>query len=152
MKVILTKDVSGLGKAGAIVNVSEGYGRNYLIRNGLALPATESALKQAQQLQQARAKKEKRLYTEASELANALNQLTLVFKARVGAKDRLYGSITSADIAEQITERLHTEIDKRKIMLEQPIRELGTHKVTVKLMPNVTAEVTVVVEKEEEGE
>lgn len=148
MKVILAQDVAGLGKTGDVVNVAEGYGRNYLIRRGLAKSMTEGAMKEVELQKQARAKREKRVHSEAEDFAGVLNQLTLVFKAKAGEKDRLYGSITSADIAAQITERTHTELDKRKILLDEPIRELGTHKVPIKLISNVVAEVTVVVEKE----
>lgn len=152
MKVILTQDVKSVGEAGTITNVADGYARNYLIPRGLAKPATEGAQKQVELQQRAAAKREKRLLTEAEDFAEVLNGIELTFTAKTGENDRLYGSITSGDIAEQITERIHTEMDKRKIVLEEPIRELGTRKVLIKLMGDVSAEVTVTVEKEAEEE
>jgi len=150
MKVLLTQDVTSLGNAGTIKDVADGYARNYLIPRGLARRATEGAKKQIELQQKATAKRENRLLAEAEEFAKVLSTLELTFKAKAGESDRLYGSITTGDIATQITERVHTELDKRKIIREEPIRELGTHKVLIKLMGDVTAEVTVVVEKEEE--
>jgi len=148
MKVILTKDVKNLGKAGAIKEVSDGYARNYLLPHGLARIATEGAQRQVELERQAEAKREKRLHSEAEELAQALSKVTLHFAARAGENDRLYGSITSADIAAQLTEKTHTEIDKRKIVLSEPIRSLGAHTVTVRLSGDISAEVKVLVEKE----
>jgi large subunit ribosomal protein L9 len=150
MKVILIKDVKGIGKAGAIKEVSDGYARNYLLPRGLAQIASEAAQKQIELQRKAEARRERRQIDEASEFAQELSKLELHFRARAGENDRLYGSITSADIAEQITAHTHTELDKRKIVLEEPIRSLGQHKVTVRLMPDVSAEVKVVVEKEED--
>ena len=150
MKVILAQKVKGLGEAGTVKEVADGYARNYLIPRGLARPATEGAQKEVEIQKKATAKREKRLLTEAEDFAGELNKLQLTFKAKAGEGDRLYGSITTAEIAEQVTQRLHTELDKRKIVLEEPIRELGTHTVTVKLMGSVTAEVTVIVERVED--
>lgn len=148
MRVILIKDVKGLGKAGTIKEVADGYARNYLIPQGLAQVASESAQKQIELQRKAEARRENRLLTEAEEFARVLSQLELTFTAKAGANDRLYGSITAADIAEQITQRTHTELDKRKVILDAPIRQLGTHKVKIKLLPDIIAEVTVVVKKE----
>lgn len=150
MKVILNKDVKNIGKAGAVKEVNDGYARNYLLPQGLARVATAGAQKQAEQEQIAEAKRENRLHTEAKDLAAALQGMELRFKARAGESDRLYGSITPADIAEKITEKAHTEVDKRKLVLDEPIRSLGVHKVTVRLMGDVHAEVKVIVEKDEE--
>ena len=150
MKVILAQKVKGLGEAGTVKEVADGYARNYLIPRGLARPATEGVQKEVELQKVAAAKREKRLLSEAEDFAQALSKLELTFHAKAGEGDRLYGSITSGDIAEQITERLHTELDKRKIVLEDPIRELGTHKVTIKLVSNVSAEVTVHVERAED--
>jgi len=150
MKVILTQEVKGLGEAGSIKEVADGYARNYLIPRGMARPATEGAQKQIEMEQKAVAKREKRLLGEAEEFAAALSKLELTFQAKAGEGDRLYGSITSGDIAEQIIEKVHTDLDKRKIVLEEPIRELGTHQVAIKLMSSVTAEVTVIVERAED--
>ena len=149
MKVILTKDVKNIGKAGAIKDVNDGYARNYLLPQGLARVATSGAQRQAEVERTAEAKRENRLHTEAKDLAAAIQGMELRFKARAGENDRLYGSITPADIAAKLTERAHTEVDKRKLVLEEPIRSLGLHKVTVRLLGDVQAEVKVIVEKDE---
>lgn len=148
MKVVLRKDVPGLGKAGDIKNVADGYARNYLIPRGLAAVATPGAIKQAEQERVAEVERARRLQQEAKELAQKLSNQTLIFKARAGEEDRLYGSITSADIAEAIQEATGLEVDKRKVLLERPIRQLGEHTVTVKLHGDVVSEVKVIVERE----
>lgn len=149
MKVILTQDVKGIGKAGDEKNVTDGYARNFLFPKGLARHASEGILRQVEQQKKAQAKRQNRLHEEAQEFADVLSDLELVFHAKAGEQDRLYGSITTADIAEQISKRTHTELDKRKIILEEPIRQLGAHRVLVKLHPHVSAEVRVTVHKEE---
>jgi len=149
MKIILTKDVKTIGKAGTIKEVSDGYARNYLLPQGLARIATEGAQKQAELERTTEAKRENRLHTEAKDLAKALQGMEVRFAARAGENDRLYGSITPADIAAKLTEKVHTEVDKRKLVLDEPIRSLGVHKVMVRLMSDVQAEVKVIVEREE---
>lgn len=148
MKVVLRKDVPGLGKAGDIKNVADGYARNYLIPRGLAAVATPGAIKQAEQERVAEVERARRLQEEARELAQKLAAHPLTFKARAGEGDKLYGSITSADIAQAIQEATGLEVDKRKVLLERPIRELGEHTVTVKLHGDVVSQVKVVVEHE----
>jgi len=148
VKVLLTKDVEGLGKAGEIKDVADGYGRNFLIRR-LAILATGGVVKDAQLRIEAEARRQAQEAQVASHLAERLEQTTITFRRKAGEKDRLYGSVTTADIAEEIQRLIGESIDKRKIVLEEPIRELGTHKVTVKLMADVTPQVTVVVEREE---
>lgn len=147
MKVVLLKDVPNVGRSGEIKEVAEGYGRNYLIPRGLAKPATAEAVAEAKQRQQAEARREARIEAEAQELARQINQMQLVFQVRVGEQGRLYGSITSADIAEKLQQQLHREIDKRRIELEEPIRQLGSYKVPVRLAHQHVGRVTVVVEE-----
>jgi len=149
MKIILTRDVPNLGKIGQIKNVADGYARNYLLPQGLAKLATPGALKEVEQLQQAEHKKATRRKAEAQEIANQLANISLTFQARAGENDRLYGSITSADIATKILEMTGQEIDKRKVELDDPIRALGSHQVQIRLAPEVTATVTITVEREE---
>ncbi|MBC7222800.1 MAG: 50S ribosomal protein L9 [Anaerolineae bacterium] len=149
MKVVLRKDVPGLGKAGEIKKVADGYARNYLIPQGLAAVATPGAIKQAELERAAEARRAQRLQQEAQELAQRLASQTLVLKARAGEGDKLYGSITNADIAQAIQEAIGLEVDKRKVLLEHPIRELGEHTVAVKLHSEVVSQVKVVVEREE---
>jgi large subunit ribosomal protein L9 len=147
MQVLLLKNVPGVGSAGEIKKVADGYARNYLFPNKLAVPATEGAVKQAETIKQAAARREAKTLAEAQELAKMLGQTTLTFYAKAGEGDRLFGSITSADIAEKLAEK-QINVDKRKIELPNPIKALGERKVAIKVHPEVTAEVTVVVERE----
>ncbi len=151
MKIILTQDVPELGRMGEMREVADGYARNYLIPKGMAVPATPGAIKQVELKRKAEEKRAARLRLEAQELAQRLGRLTLTFRAKVGESERLYGSITSAHIVEAIQEQTGQAIDKRKVELEHPIRKLGEHQVAIKLMPDVTAQVRVVVEPEDEG-
>lgn len=149
MKVVLTRDVSKLGRAGTVATVSDGYARNYLIPKGLALPAKGGVLKQADSFRAAEARREDRLHQEVTALAERLTGVSVSFKARAGEEGKLYGSVTTAEIAAALTEKIGVEIDKRKIAIEEPLRELGTHQVTVRLTAELTPQVTVVIEREE---
>jgi large subunit ribosomal protein L9 len=150
MDVLLLKDVAGLGKAGEVKSVADGYGRNYLIPKGLATMASPGAVRQAERQAAADARRKDRELTEAQELAQALDGLTVTFQARAGEADRLYGSITKANIAEALEGQVGQEVDRRKIDLEEPLKELGTHAVTVRLAAEAEAKVTVIIEREEE--
>lgn len=149
VKVILIKDVEKLGQAGEVKEVADGYARNFLIPQGLAKLATARTLEQVQQLQKAEARRHRKAEEKAKDLAETLKQMTLTFKVKAGEKDRLYGSITGAEIATALTERLGRTIDKRDLELERPIRELGTYSVPVKIETDFKPEITVVVEREE---
>ncbi|MCS7221939.1 MAG: 50S ribosomal protein L9 [Anaerolineae bacterium] len=149
MEILLLKDVEGLGHAGEIKKVAGGYARNFLIPRGLAVPADAGARKQAEAMREASQRRQQRQLSEAQALAAKLNGLTLRFKVKVGEKDRLYGSITNVDIAEAIEREIGQKVDRRHIELERPIRELGIHKVPVRLMAKIEPVVTVVVEREE---
>lgn len=148
MQVILLKNVKGLGEAGEIKNVSDGYARNYLIPRNLATVATEGAVAQAKELAAMRAKRSEVSRAEAEKLATAYQDLELVFRARAGESGRLYGSITNADIAERLAEHIGEPVDRRKIELDEPIKKLGTSQVRVKLHPGVVMNVKVRVEPE----
>lgn len=148
MEVLLLRDVPGIGSAGQIKRVADGYARNYLLPRKLAVAATSGAVKQAESIKQAAARRDAKTLTEAQELANQLSQTTLTFQAKAGEGDRLFGSITAGDIAEALAADKHIQVDKRKIELPSPIKELGTRQVAIKLHPEVTAQVTVVVGKE----
>ena len=150
MDVLLLKDVEGLGDAGEVRTVADGYGRNYLIPQGLAMMATPGAVKQAQLQAAAEERRKEQEMTEAQELAQALDGLTVTFQARAGESDRLYGSITKANIAEALEEQVGQEVDRRKIELDEPLKELGTHAVTIRLASEAEAKVTVIIEREEE--
>jgi large subunit ribosomal protein L9 len=150
MEVLLLKNVDGLGEAGEIKRVASGYGRNFLIPRGLAVMATSVAIKQAQQGRDLELRRQNKEMQEAQVLAQALDGKRVTFQARAGETDRLYGSITKANIAEALEAMLGHEVDRRKIDLDESIKELGTHAVTIRLAPGAEAKVTVVVEREEE--
>ena len=149
MEVLLTQDVAGLGRAGEIKKVAAGYGRNYLIPRGLAVLTRPDLVRQAEEQRRAAEKKAVRETADARALAQKMAQMTLTFKAKAGEQDKLYGSITSGDIVEELAKQLGREMDRRKVLLEQPLKQLGSHQVAIKLATDVTAELTVVVEREE---
>ncbi len=148
MQVLLLQDVPGVGKAGQVKSVADGYARNYLLPRKLAVSATEGALKQAQSIKDAAARRDAKTLEEAQRLAELLKETTLTFRAKAGEGDRLFGSITAGDIADALASEKRITIDKRKIEMPNPIKELGTRKVDIKIHPEVTAPVTVIVEKE----
>lgn len=149
MDVLLLQDVAQLGKAGDVKHVSDGYARNYLFPKGLAELATPGAVKKAEQIRQASIHRQAKEFSEAQALAQLLDGQTVTFQARAGESDRLYGSITNAHIAEALEEKIGQEVDRRKIDLEEPLKELGTHAVTIRLAAEAEAKVTVVIEREE---
>lgn len=149
MKVLLIQDVAGVGKAGEIKKVADGYGRNYLVPKGLAVLARPGIVRQAEGQRRAGERKASRKTADARALAQQMAQMTLTFKAKAGEQDKLYGSVTSSDIAGELAEQLGRELDRRKVLLEQPIKRLGSHQVAIKLASDITAEVTVVVERQE---
>lgn len=148
MEVLLLKDVRRLGKAGEVKKVADGYARNYLLPRGLATIATDATRKEMAEQAAVAARRVEHQATQAQVQAATLQDVQLVFKAKVGESGRLYGSITSGDIAERLT-ALIGEVDKRKVLLDEPIKELGKTKVDVKLHTNVTITVTVIVQAEE---
>jgi large subunit ribosomal protein L9 len=138
MQIILTQDVTNLGKAGDLVTVRPGYGRNYLVPRGLAVSAT---VHNKNQLEHERRAIEKRVLKEranATEIANRLNGMTLQFERRVGDDEKLFGSVSNRDIGDQL-KRAGIEIDHRNIALDQPIKALGKYEVAVKLSAGVNA-------------
>ena len=151
MKVLLLRDHAKLGKAGTIKNVADGYARNLLIPRGLAVLATEGALKQAQTIRKAEEKRQAQLFAEAQAVANQLTGTTLTFRALAGETGKLYGSITAHDIVEAIQREKGIELDKRKVELREPLRSLGTHTVPIRLATDLAPEVTVVIEPTEEA-
>jgi large subunit ribosomal protein L9 len=145
MKVILTQDVPKLGDAGTIQTVANGYARNYLIPQGLAAIATPGIIKQVEERARAQAKRTAKLEEEMRGLADRVTELRLEIHARVGEQGRLYGSITSADIAERLSAVLGEEIDRRKIEMDAPIREVGEYSIPVRLVGKLVPRVAVVV-------
>jgi len=149
MKVLLLKDVYKLGRAGDIKKVADGYGRNFLLPQGLAVLATSGALKQTDQIRQQAAITRAVLNKELSGVAEILSKLTLTFPAKAGETGKLYGSITPQMIVDAIQEKVGVEIDRRQ-MDSEPIRTLGEHKVNVRLTVDLTPEMTIVVHREGE--
>ena len=138
MKLILTQEVSGLGAPGDVVDVKAGFGRNFLLPQGLATAWTKGGEKQVTQIKRARGKREVRDREHALEIKAALESAPVVISARAGSEGRLFGSITVSEIAAAIT---NTTVDKRKIVLSSPIKLAGKHNIAVRLHPEVVANV-----------
>lgn len=151
MEVILLKDVPRLGRAGELRKVAPGYARNHLVPKGLAVFATEGAVKELEQKQQLEARRGKQLETEAQALAEELEGVTLTIYAKTGEKERLYGSVTSGDITEALEKETGRIIDRRKIELEEPIRQLGIYSVPVRLLSDLSPLIRVDVLAQDEG-
>jgi large subunit ribosomal protein L9 len=147
MKVILTQDMDGLGQAGDIKNVARGYARNFLIPQGLAIVANPGSIKQWEAQRKSLAARDARLEERAAELIEQIGAMTLILEAKAGPKGRLYGSITTADIAEALERELDLAIDRRKIESD-PLREVGEHMVPLRIGSESTAEVRVIVKPE----
>jgi large subunit ribosomal protein L9 len=152
MKVILADDVEKLGKKGDIVSVADGYARNFLVPKGLALMATKGSLKQAELMQRARAEREERAREEAAKKVAHLGSAPVYISARAGEGGRLFGSVTRSDVARAIEDQLEETVDRHDVLLDEPIRALGSHQVDVKLHEQVTALVTVEVIAHEDEE
>ncbi len=145
MKLILTQEVSNLGDPGDLVEVKDGYGRNYLVPQGLAIIATRGAEKQVAQIRRAREVREIRDLGHAREVAAELAALTVSLEVRAGSGGRLFGSVTSADVVSAVAAAGGPKLDKRRVDLTDPIKVVGSHSVSVRLHPDVTAPITVTV-------
>jgi len=148
MEVILREDIENLGTRGQVVKVASGYARNFLLPKRMAVAATESNKKIVEQERQAHLRKELKVKGEAEELAKIMTGTTIRIAQKAGENDQLFGSVTSKDIADALTAQNYN-IDRRKIQLDEPIRQLGEFKVPVRLYRDVAVDVTVVVTKEE---
>ncbi|MBQ7039935.1 MAG: 50S ribosomal protein L9 [Clostridia bacterium] len=144
MKVVLLQDVKGQGKKGDIVNVSDGYARNFLFPKKLAKEATASALNDLKGQNEAFAYKKETELNAAKEMQAKLSELTVTISAKAGANDRLFGSVTNKDVAEALLNQHHVKIDKRRFEM-QDIKNAGTYTVSVKLYPEINGELKVVV-------
>jgi large subunit ribosomal protein L9 len=145
MKVILRKDVEKLGEAGSLATVKNGYARNYLIPQGLAIAATPGELKLWEHNQAVKARKVERQERELQSFADKISQVRLTFEARAGEQGRLFGSVTSADIADKLSQQIGEEIDRRKVVLSEPIRTAGEHTVTINVVGKLRPQITVTV-------
>ncbi len=149
MKVILTEDLRGTGKKGETVDVKEGYGRNYLIPGGLALPATASNQKRFENIIKNLQDKKGRVLKAAADIKEKLEEISLVIKKKAGADGKLFGSVTHKDVADAIKEALGIEINKKGVRIDEPIKSTGSHTLEIYLEQNVTAVVKVEVEKKD---
>ena len=152
MKVILAADVDTLGNKGDVVTVSDGYARNFLVPKGLAMAATKGTMKQAESMRRAREETDRKAKEEAVGKVARLGETPVYISARAGAGGRLFGSVTSSDVARAILDQLEESIDRHDIRLEEPIRSLGNHAVEVHLHEDVNALVNVEVIAHEEEE
>ena len=147
MEVILREDVEKVGARGAVVKVADGYARNYLLPKRLAVAATESNKKIVEQEREAHLRREAKLQSEAEGLAQLLLSVVLTFKRRVGENDQLFGSVTAKDIADALEAQKY-HVERRRVLLDEPIHTLGEHTVNVRLHREVTTPIKVVVESE----
>jgi large subunit ribosomal protein L9 len=148
MEVILKEDVDKLGHRGDVVKVAEGYGRNFLLPQKLAMEATAANKAVIEQMKQAAVRRSAKEKSEAELLVNQLNQVELTFERKVGENEHLFGSVTASEIAHAL-EQKGFNIDRRKLQLEEPLRQLGEYHVPVKLHREVTAHLKVTVKAEE---
>lgn len=143
MKVILLQDVKNVGKKNDVVDVAEGYGRNFLIPRGLAMEATAANMKQRDQQQKRAAKREAREEAEAREAKARIEEQKIVLTVKAGEGGRLFGSVTSSDIATALKKERDIAVDRRRIELDEPIKSIGTHRVSIRLYSGVQAELQV---------
>jgi large subunit ribosomal protein L9 len=151
MEVILKEDINNLGHRGDVVKVADGYGRNFLLPKKLAMEATAANKAVIEQMKASAVRKSAKEKSEAEALVGQLNNVSLVFERKVGEHDQLFGSVTSADIAHEL-EAKGFNIDRRKVHLEEPLKQLGEFHIPVKLHREVTAHVAVTVKADETAE
>ena len=148
MEVILREDVDKLGNRGSVVKVADGYARNFLLPKRLAVAATDANRKIVEQEREAHLRREAKEKTDAQDLSKLMGGVKLTFRQKVGENNQLFGSVTAKDIADALeAQRFH--IERRKVQLDEPIRTLGDHKVTVRLHRDVSTQIDVVVEAEQ---
>lgn len=145
MKVILLEDVKNLGQKGAVVDVSDGYARNFLLPRRLAVEASPGRMKDLAQQQAVAARKKKEAEARARELAERLEGLTIRISAKVGEGGKLFGAVGNKDVADALQQQYQIHVDRKKVVLKEPIKHLGEHSLVVKLHPQVNARIKVVV-------
>lgn len=143
MKIVLRSDVAGVGNKGDIVDVSDGYARNFLVPKGLAMQATAGIERQADSMRRARDVKAEKDLSSAQELAGRFASWTLKIPAKAGDGGRLFGSVTTADVVAAAAEQAHAELDRRSLQMDDAIKTLGTHQVRAKPHPEVEFDITV---------
>jgi large subunit ribosomal protein L9 len=145
---MLTKDVENIGRAGEIKDVADGFGRNYLIPRRLAVLAGRGAEGEARRIKDAAARRESKEQETARELAEEIDNKTVVVRLKVGAEDKVFGAITSEDIAKAIKQQHQVEVDRRRIELKEPLKQLGEHKVPLRLHRDVEARVNLIITRD----
>ena len=148
MKVILKQDVKGSGKKGEIVDVSDGYARNFLLKKGLAIETTAQAMNELKNKQSSDQFKIDQEIKAAKDIAKRINDKSVDFKVKAGVGGKLFGSVSSKEVAEKISHEFSVKVDKKKITLDSEIKSFGTYTATVKLYHGITADVKVVVTEE----
>ena len=148
MEVILREDIDKIGQRGALVKVADGYARNFLLPKRLAVAATDANRKIVDQEREAHVRREAKVKGDAESLAQLVSKVSLTFRHRVGENNHLFGSVTAKDIADAL-EAQNYHIERRKVQLDEPIRTVGEHKVTLRLYRDVTVDINVVVEPEQ---
>lgn len=146
MKVILQKDVKDVGRVGELVNVSEGFARNFLFPRKLAAEATEKRVKEYEHLKRVAEAKKKKAMAERQELLNKINGTTVTFKLAAGETDKLFGTVTTTDISKEL-QKAGFSVDRRDIVLEEPIKVLGQHKAVVRYSEDLEAKIQIAVER-----
>ena len=148
MRVILRREVAGLGRPGDVKDVADGYAQNFLLPRGFAVEATAGEMKVLARARDAKRAKQDRAHADAEEFAKRLSETTLMFRLKAGGQGKTFGSVTSKDVADALKRDLKVDIDKTKIHLPEPLKALGVHKVEIRLLTDVRATVTVAIEPE----
>jgi large subunit ribosomal protein L9 len=146
VRVILRREVAGLGRPGDVKDVADGYAQNFLLPRGFAVEATAGEMKVLARARDAKRAKQDRAHADAEELAKRLSETTLMFRLKAGEQGKTFGSVTSKDIADLLKSEHKVDIDKTKIHLPEPLKALGAHKVEIRLLTDVRANVTVAIE------
>jgi large subunit ribosomal protein L9 len=148
VRVILKREVAGLGRPGDVKDVADGYAQNFLLPRGFAVEATAGEMKVLARARDAKQAKQDRAHADAEELAKRLSDTTLMFRLKAGGQGKTFGSVTSKDVADALKRELKVDIDRTKVHLPEPLKALGVHKVEVRLLTDVRANVTVAIEPE----
>jgi large subunit ribosomal protein L9 len=148
LKIMLTKDVENVGHAGEVKDVADGYGRNFLIPRKLAVLAGRGVEAEARRIQDAAARREAKERDQAREFAEEIDNKTVVVRLKVGAEDKVFGAITSEDISKAIKQQHQVEVDRRKVELKEPLKQLGEHQVTLRLHRDVDAHINLIITRD----
>ena len=148
MKIMLTKDVENVGHAGEIKDVADGYGRNFLIPRKLAVLAGRGVEAEAKRIQDAAARRESKERDQAKELAEEIDNKTVVVRLKVGAEDKVFGAITNEDISTAIKQQHQVEVDRRRVELKEPLKQLGEHQVTLRLHRDIDAHINLIITRD----